>query len=67
MSYSGIFTVSKTPLKLLNPCSTARRDFWEGTMSTLDENTIMEGVVMESLSGLRRKAKYVHQAYLEAQ
>lgn len=40
---------------------------WEGRKSELDKGTIMEGVVVESLSGLRRKAKYVHQAYLEAQ
>ncbi len=39
---------------------------WEGQMSLLDKATIMEGVVVESLSGPRRKAKYVHQAYLEA-
>lgn len=40
---------------------------WEGWRSMLDKETIMEGVVVESLSGPRRKAKYVHQAYLEAQ
>lgn len=40
---------------------------WEGRKSTLDKDTIMEGIVVENLSGLRRKAKYVHQAYLEAQ
>jgi RNA ligase (TIGR02306 family) len=39
---------------------------WEGQKSVLDPDTIMEGIVVENLSGLRRKAKYVHQAYLEA-
>lgn len=39
---------------------------WEGKKSTLDNETIMEGVVAENIGGLRRKAKYVHQAYLEA-
>lgn len=42
-------------------------DHWEGRKSLLDKGTIMEGIVVESVSGLRRKAKYVHQAYLEAQ
>lgn len=40
---------------------------WEGRSSMLDKDTIMEGIVVENVSGLRRKAKYVHQAYLEAQ
>lgn len=52
---------------VLNASSVQPRDAWEGERSTLDPNTIMEGVVMENLGGLRRKAKYVHQAYLEAQ
>lgn len=54
---------------ILNPFAVGSYDntFYEGAASTLDKNTIMEGIVVESVSGLRRKAKYVHQAYLEAQ
>ena len=47
--------------------ATGYQTSWEGLPSVLDRGTIMEGVVVESLSGPRRKAKYVHQAYLEAQ
>lgn len=38
--------------------------WWEGLPSTMDSDTVMEGVVVESMSGPRRKAKWVHQAYL---
>lgn len=42
------------------------RSGWEGLQSRLDKGTLMEGVVVEAHDGLRRKGKYVHEAYLEA-
>ncbi len=37
---------------------------WSGDISTLDSKTIREGVVIESLQGPRRKAKFVTEKYL---
>lgn len=53
---------------ILNACTgwlpELAADHGEGRVSDLDRKTVREGVVIESLTGPRRKAKYVSQSYL---